>query len=109
MKHKLLLAGLLLLSVLCGGCWENNDISRQAIVLAIGIDPAPETAPKTAPEAKIQVSVQIPIAEKNLSPLAGGGETSGKSYYVISQAADSVFSSITGLQGKTSKDIFTAN
>jgi len=98
MKNKLLLFSIFLLSVLCGGCWENNEISQQAIVLAMGID--------SAPKDKLQVSVQIPIAEKNLSPLAGGEAESRKSFYVISKEADSVFSSITGLQGNTSKDIF---
>ena len=40
-------------------------LTNGRLLVAMGID--------TAPEDKIKVSIQIPIAEKTLSPITGGG------------------------------------
>jgi len=85
---------ILLTTLFLSGCWDLEDVSKQAIVLAVGLD---QTV-----TGRVKVSLQIPIVEK--SPAVPGGEPmSAKPFSLIMAEGKSLLAAIPGLQSKTQR------
>lgn len=84
------------------GCWNNIDLSNMSLLSAYGID-------KTE-DGKIMISAQIiktPSIKSSQPNSGGGGGGETKSFYLISNTADSVFGAFHGLLTKiNSRRIF---
>ena len=101
MNRKYLFLGLILIiTSLCSGCWDVEEINRRAIVIALGLD--------LTPTGMIKMSAQIPV----ITDLASGGSGSGraaappKPFHVVSSEAETSYSTVGNLQSKTSNEFF---
>lgn len=98
MRHSLRVAvGLISLVLACAGCWDVEEINRRGIIVALGLDPAPD--------GKVLCSVQLPILECAMSPLTPGGKAE-KPSHVLSETAATPYSAIPALQTKTGRGLF---
>ncbi|MFC7391771.1 Ger(x)C family spore germination protein [Scopulibacillus cellulosilyticus] len=90
---------LLLCLVIISGCWDERDLEKRAMVVAIGIDKG-----KKYP---LKVSVEIPLP-KNLGNGSGSNQSQGggKSYKVISTEANSLAQALVDLQWKAEQTLF---
>lgn len=97
MRHKWLFLGLVLLTTLFSGCWDISEINRRTIVVALGMD--------AAGDGKVKVSLQIPLAE-SVSARTETNQPPSKTFYTITNEAESPMAAIDGLQSKTGNDLF---
>lgn len=99
MKPKKLLILIFIGLLCCGsGCLDVDDINDRALVLALGLD--------LAPEGEILTSVQLPIINDLANYYTEGGKASEKPYRVKVSRGKTVFGAIPGLQSKTSSNLF---
>jgi len=95
MVHKL---WLFLALIFClSGCWDQEEVSKRALVLAMGLD--------QAAEGKIKVSLQIPIVEELLI-VPSGAAVSAKPFALVSAEGSSAFATVPGLNAKTQTSLF---
>ncbi|HEX3046406.1 MAG TPA: Ger(x)C family spore germination protein [Bacillota bacterium] len=97
MRHKWLFLGLILLITLFSGCWDISEINRRTIVVALGLD--------ATEDGKVKVSLQIPLAQ-SVSARTETNQPPTKTFYTITNEAESPMAAIEGLQSKTGNDLF---
>lgn len=95
MVHKLWL--FLILMFCLSGCWDQEEVSKRAIVLALGLD--------QTTNGKINVSLQLPIVEELLI-VPSGAAVSSKPFALISAEGTSAFAAVPGLNNKTMSSLF---
>lgn len=87
---------IILLALLVSGCWDVIDIDRRAIVIALGLDAAPDN--------KVIASAQIPLVET--SPISLGAQMPEKPFHTITSQANNAFNATLGLEAKAVKSLF---
>ncbi len=100
---RYLVALLLALSLLLGGCWDRRELEERISVVALGIDIA-ERKPNL-----YKLTVQIPIPTKIAGSGAGGGgggKGGGAPVRVMSSTGHTVLEAIGNLQKRLNQKIF---
>jgi len=97
MGRKGFLLGIVLVAILCSGCWDVDEINKRATVLAFGFD--------ATPEGQLRVSAQIPVMLEIGSRVAGGG-ISAKPFRVFTGDSKTTFGATPYLQTKSGKSLF---
>lgn len=95
MHHKLWL--FLILAFFLSGCWDQEEVHKRTLVLAMGLD--------KAANGKIKVSLQIPIVEELLI-VPSGAPVSAKPFALVSAEGTSTFAAVPGLNSKTQRSLF---
>ncbi|HEX3046434.1 MAG TPA: Ger(x)C family spore germination protein [Bacillota bacterium] len=78
------------------GCKDFDDIDRRAIVIALGLD--------TAPDNQVMASAQIPLVET--SPISLGAQPSEKPFHTITSQGNTALEAIQELENKAVKSLF---
>lgn len=88
------------LVALLSGCWNNAPIDSRALVLLLGIGPAPQGA--------IRVYFQAPTKSglRAVVSAGGAGGSSGTAYFVVSGAGHSVADAFAAAQSRLDRDIY---
>lgn len=87
---------IMLAMLLISGCWDVTDIDRRAIVIALGLDAAPDN--------KVMASAQIPLVET--SPISLGAQLPEKPFHTITSQAKNAFDATLRLETKAVKRLF---
>ena len=101
MNRKSLTIGfILLITSLCSGCWDVEEINHRAIVIALGLD--------LTPAGMIKMSAQIPVVSDLASGGSGGGRAAAppKPFHVVSSEAETSYGTVGNLQSKTGNSLF---
>lgn len=100
---KILLISLLILSILLQtGCWSKTELTKLAIVTAIGID--------INENREIEVSLQfVKVGEASSGQSKGGSPSQEKQYIVITSKGETVFEAVRNLLNSVDRKVVYSN
>lgn len=96
--RRWMLAPLLVSCLSLAGCWDNRPIEGRALVLMIGIEPAPE--------GQLSVHFQVPTSSVLSALASNSGSTQGSPNYVVQGTGPNVAAAFAEAQGKVGNDLY---
>lgn len=95
MNHRIILFAIMLCSILiCAGCWDQVELNKRAIIVAIGIDKAEQAG-------EITLTLQSIIPSKLTFPMRGGGSQQGRAVRVVSASGKTVLEALRNYKQQT--------
>lgn len=84
MKRQLIAIFIISVLFATSGCWNRRELNTLAIIMAIGIDKAPE-------DGKIKLTTQVLKPDEIKAPAATGGQGSPKGVWVLTSTGHTIF------------------
>ncbi|WP_416826307.1 Ger(x)C family spore germination protein [Ectobacillus polymachus] len=102
MKDIRFIIVLMLCSTLLTGCWNSRELSKLAIVSAIGVD-------KSANNNEYRVSFQVVNPSENAAGTTGGGGGKATPVHVVTETGSTLFEAIRKASRKVPRQLFFAH
>lgn len=93
-KKIFLIAALVYLGLTFSGCWDQVELDKRAIIVAIGVDKADKPG-------EIILTLQSIIANRLTTPMRGGGVAQGRSVRVVSKTGKTILEALRYYKNQT--------